>query len=180
MPGGSICPQFTDTLGQTLLSQPVREWRTPGVCANTPEQKVQDTGGRLAITFCSPTGAATGTTAATTRQRRKAAAPRCGRTGGRVSRTPCAAVRKCWLALGLLRSLLHRHWAGQRASWASEVGLCMLSWFQSCFGRRLFSSELSVHTLPGSLNLPEVPSWSWEEGWSPSTARPRQPESSPG
>lgn len=38
------------------------------------------------------TGAATGMTAAMTRQRRKAAAPRCSATSGHVSRTQCSVI----------------------------------------------------------------------------------------
>lgn len=70
-------------------------------------------------TFYSLPGAATGMTAAMTRQRRKAAAPRRSSTSGHVSRMPCGAVRKCLLALGSFCSLLCR-----RTGWPrSFVGL---------------------------------------------------------
>lgn len=116
--------------------------------------------------LCLP-GAATGTTAATTRQRRKAATPRCSATSGRASTTPCGAVSTGWLLSGGFPSLLCWHQAGQRALGAPEAGLCLPSWFQSCFRQCPFSSKLSAHSLPG------VPSWSWEESWSPSTTHSR-------
>lgn len=80
-----------------------------GVRANTPEQNVQNAGGHPNSTFYSLPGAAIGMTAATTRQRRKAAALRHSATSGSVSRTLCGVVRKCSLMSGSFRSLLCRH-----------------------------------------------------------------------
>lgn len=119
-----------------------------------------DAGGHPNSFLCLP-GAATGTTAATTRQRRKAATPKCSATSGRVSRTPCSAVRKGWLLShgfpslppSLPPSLLCWHQDDQRALGAPEAGLCLPSWFQSCFRQCLFSSKIPAHSLPGAEKL---------------------------
>lgn len=118
-----------------------------------------DAGGHPNSFLCLP-GAATGTTAATTRQRRKAATPRCSATSGRVSRTLCGVVRKGWLlsrgfpSLTLSSAstrLTKEIWGPQRQVYVCQAG------FKAALG--------NVCSLPSSLPIPcqEL------ESWSPST-----------